>query len=113
MREYDPDEVRELLTAHVGDLYDQRVQQLGQELMARLAQAIFLRAVDTQWVEHLTAMENMRQGIGLEAVGQRDPLVQYRHLAFPMCDGLRSPNDAQDSRPVFRARRGGGRPRPG
>jgi len=39
---------------------------------------VMLRTIDSLWVEHLTAMENMRQGIGLVAVGQRDPLVAYK-----------------------------------
>ncbi len=102
LRGYDSDEIEEILVAHVDVLYDQRTEQLGQELMDRLAQAIFLRAVDTHWVEHLTAMENMRQGIGLEAVGQRDPLVQYRHQAFQMFEELISAIDAQVARMVFR-----------
>jgi preprotein translocase subunit SecA len=45
----------------------------------RLAERfLLLRAIDSHWVQHLTAMENLRTGIGLHAYGQRDPLVMYR-----------------------------------
>ena len=37
-----------------------------------------MRSIDSLWVEHLTTMDNMRQGIGLQAVGQRNPLIQYK-----------------------------------
>jgi preprotein translocase subunit SecA len=43
-----------------------------------LSRLLLLRAIDTHWVSHLTAMENLRTGIGLHAYGQRDPLVMYR-----------------------------------
>ena len=41
---------------------------------------VMLRAIDRRWIEHLTAMENMRQGIGLQSLAQRDPLVAYKKL---------------------------------
>ena len=47
-----------------------------------------LRIIDTAWVEHLTAMENMRQGIGLQAIAQRDPLVAYKRQSHEMFDDL-------------------------
>ena len=50
----------------------------------RLDSQIFVHAVDSKWVEHLTVMDNMRQSIGLEAVGQRNPLIQYKKMGFEM-----------------------------
>ena len=53
--------------------------------MRALERHVMLRTIDTHWMDHLTAMENSRQSIGLEAYGQRDPLVAYKrrsHLMF-------------------------------
>ncbi|MFW6194979.1 MAG: preprotein translocase subunit SecA, partial [Chloroflexota bacterium] len=64
--DHDPDEVEQILLAHADRLYDQYEEALGEDLVRKGMQAVFLRAIDSQWVEHLTAMENMRQGIGLQ-----------------------------------------------
>ena len=47
-----------------------------------------IRTLDRHWVRHLTQMENMRQSIGLQAVGQRDPLVQYRTMSFGLFEQM-------------------------
>jgi preprotein translocase subunit SecA len=47
-----------------------------------------LRTIDSQWVQHLTGMENLRQGIGLHAFGQRDPLVMFKHEGHQMFQNL-------------------------
>ena len=70
--------VEEELLAHVHQLYQQREQAMGAEEMRMLERLVMLRAMDSHWVLHLTSMENLRQGIGLYAYGQRDPLVTYR-----------------------------------
>jgi preprotein translocase subunit SecA len=52
--------------------------------MRALERIVMLRAIDSLWVEHLTAMDEMRQGIGLQAYGQQDPLVAYKREAHDM-----------------------------
>ena len=47
-----------------------------------------MRSIDSLWVEHLTTMDNMRQGIGLQAVGQRNPLIQYKKTGFELFENL-------------------------
>ena len=47
-----------------------------------------MRSIDSLWVEHLTTMDNMRQGIGLQAVGQRNPLIQYKKTGFEFFENL-------------------------
>ncbi|MDR1193520.1 MAG: preprotein translocase subunit SecA [Peptococcaceae bacterium] len=83
-----PEEVRELiLTAALAD-YEARENSLGPEMMRDLERMITLRTVDQKWMDHLDAMDQMRQGIGLRAIGQRDPLVEYRHEAYAMFSGM-------------------------
>jgi preprotein translocase subunit SecA len=96
------EEIDEELAAYTRDLYDRRTQEFGAETMHSLERAIMLRTLDSEWVEHLTSIENMRQGIGLEAVGQRDPLVQYKRLAYELFQGLVSRIESNVARTIFR-----------
>ena len=59
-------------------VYEQREQELGADNMRTLERLLMLRIIDGLWVEHLTEMDYMRQGIGLQAYAQRDPLVAYK-----------------------------------
>ena len=72
------EDVQRLLSDHVETVYSEREEQLGSEQMRVLERLLLLRAIDLHWVNHLTTMENLRTGIGLHAIGQRDPLVMYR-----------------------------------
>ena len=72
------EEVHQILSEYADTIYDSREAELGSEQMRTLERLLLLRAIDTHWVTHLTTMENLRTGIGLQAYGQRDPLVMYR-----------------------------------
>ena len=96
------DEIEKLLRAEAESLYDLRTMEFGEETMVTLERAIMLRTIDSQWVEHLTAMDNMRQGIGLQAAGQRDPLVQYKRQSYEMFTGLLARIETQIARTIFR-----------
>ena len=72
------EDIQRILAEHAEAVYDGREKQLGEEQMRVLERLLLLRSIDLHWVNHLTAMENLRTGIGLQAVGQRDPLVMYR-----------------------------------
>jgi preprotein translocase subunit SecA len=101
--DYDAEDIEDILLNHIESLWESRVETLGEDMTIRLAQAIVLRAVDSQWVEHLTEMDNMRQGIGLQAVGQRDPLVEYRQRSYQMFQELNTGIDRQITRTFFNA----------
>ena len=78
LEEMAPVEMLDALESHADALYAEREEQVGPEQMRALERAVMLRVIDSHWVEHLTAMQNLRQGIGLQAYGQRDPLVMYK-----------------------------------
>ena len=101
--DYHSGEIEEILLNNVEKQWDKRIELLGEDVTTKLAQAVVLRAIDSQWVEHLTEMDNMRQGIGLEAVGQRDPLVQYRRLSYEMFQELTAGIDRQITHTFFTA----------
>jgi preprotein translocase subunit SecA len=73
-----PKEIEERLIELAEALYEEREKELGSDNMRVVERLVMLRTIDSLWVEHLTAMENMREGIGLQAIGQRDPLVAYK-----------------------------------
>ncbi len=63
---------------------------------------VMLRTIDWQWMEYLTQMEHFREGIGLRAYGQRDPLVEYKNEAFEMFNELRDRIQASIVSRIFR-----------
>ena len=81
-------EVEEELIEHASAIYNEKEQTLGDEKMRQLERLVLLQTVDAHWVQHLTAMEHMRLGVGLQAYGQRDPLVMYRQEGHAMFQEL-------------------------
>jgi preprotein translocase subunit SecA len=77
------------LNAAAADAYDKKVEEVGVDLMPLVEKDVMLRTIDWQWMEYLTQMEHFREGIGLRAYGQRDPLVEYKNEAFEMFNELR------------------------
>ena len=84
----DRERVRSILSEHASRRYRARQEDLGEGNMDRVAQLVMLRAIDLHWVLHLTEMENLRTGVGLQAYGQRDPLLVYRSEASRAFDQL-------------------------
>ena len=75
---------KDLLLNDAKNIYKLRKESLTEEISKRLDSSIFIHSIDSKWVEHLTIMDNMRQSIGLEAIGQRNPLIQYKKMGFEM-----------------------------
>jgi preprotein translocase subunit SecA len=64
------------------EVYAEKERSVGEDLMRHLERMVFLQIIDTKWKDHLYAMDNLREGIGLRAYGQRDPLIEYKREAF-------------------------------
>ncbi|NPV29152.1 MAG: preprotein translocase subunit SecA [Firmicutes bacterium] len=79
---------REALTARLLEeaeaFWRSREEELGAEMLRQLERVILLRVVDAKWMDHLDAMDQLRQGIGLRAYGHSDPLVEYKFEAYAM-----------------------------
>ncbi len=82
------DEIQEQATQMALAIYEAKEQEYGAELMREAERRIMLAAVDHRWVRHLTDLDRLREGIGLQAVAQVDPLVAYKREAFAMYQEL-------------------------
>ena len=94
------DEAMDLVDAR----YEALEQEMGEETTRLLERVLLLRAIDSLWVEHLTATEEMRQGIGLRAIAQQDPLVAYKREAHDMWEQFRERIRQVITRQILRAR---------
>lgn len=81
-------EVKEKLYQIAVDLYDAREKEIGPETMRELERAIMLRVVDSKWMDHLDAMDALKEGINLRAYGQKNPLVEYKFEAYDMFEEM-------------------------
>jgi preprotein translocase subunit SecA len=78
------DEMTEYLQGLVKQKYDAREEEFGSEFMREFEKVIVLRAVDSKWMDHIDAMDQLRQGIHLRAYGGTDPLREYQFEGFEM-----------------------------
>jgi preprotein translocase subunit SecA len=84
-----PEQIEEQLLELADKNYEAMEQALGSETLRQAEKQLMLQVVDTLWVRHLTGLDALREGIGLRAVGQQDPLVAYKKDAFEMYNQLR------------------------
>ncbi len=82
------EELEQFLKEKVHTLYEEREGQTEPEHMRELERVVLLRVVDSKWMEHLDAMDELREGIGLRAYGQHDPLIEYQREAYEMFQGM-------------------------
>ena len=102
VRSSDVNEIEETLLEHAERVYDDFETQISAGTMRDLERFLLLRSIDTNWVQHLTSMENLRQGIGLQAFGQRDPLVMYRKEGMDQFQVLEQKIQSDVARSIFR-----------
>ncbi len=92
----------EFLTGLTKQLINTWEKQYTREHIGHIYKVIALSTIDNLWMEHLTAMEDLRTGIGLRGYGQRDPLVEYKNEAFGMFERLVASVDDDIARRAFR-----------
>ncbi len=80
--------LRQMLTDIAARRYDERQEELGAELFRDVARYVFLRTIDSKWRDHLYSLDLLREGIGLRAYGQKDPLIEYKQESFRMFDEM-------------------------
>ena len=82
-------ELKHMLKESAIKLYEAKEAQFpDSEQIREIERVILLKVIDNKWMSHIDDMEQLRQGIGLQAYGQRDPLVEYKMSAYEMFDGM-------------------------
>ena len=94
------EELIERLQGLADGLYDEKEQALGED-MRKLERLVMLHVINRLWVEHLTAIDDLREGIGLRAYGQRDPLVEYKAEAYNMFQALQASIQREIAQAIF------------
>lgn len=89
MQEMSRDELETFLHKVAVDYYNAREENNTAPIMRELENLVMLKVVDSHWMEHLDAMDALREGIGLRAYGQRDPLVEYKFEAYEMFEAMK------------------------
>jgi len=98
----DAEQISSLLAELVEEAYEAKRSEVGEEGMLVLERLVLLRVIDSLWVEHLTAVDDMRRGIGLRAYSQRDPLNEFKVEAYRMFDELKTTIRHDITHTVFR-----------
>ena len=82
------EEVAQTLKEKAHAKYEAREAEFGSELMREIERVMMLRSVDSNWMDHIDNMDRLRQGIGLRAYGQHDPVVEYRNESYDMFSAM-------------------------
>lgn len=99
----EPEEISELLFEKAIEKYDQKEEQFEPERMREFEKVILLRAVDSKWMDHIDAMDQLRQGIHLRAYGQNDPLREYQFEGFEMFEAMVAAIEEEVARYIMKA----------
>ncbi len=98
------EEVAEQLKTTARNLYESREEKFGSDTMREIERVMLLRSVDTNWMDHIDAMDQLRQGIGLRAYGQHDPVVEYRNDSYDMFEAMTNTIREQTAKLVLSVR---------
>jgi len=98
------EEVAEMLKQKARENYDRREAEFGYDTMREVERVMLLRSVDTNWMDHIDAMDQLRHGIGLRAYGQHDPVVEYRNDSFDMFEAMTNTIREQTAKLVLTVR---------
>ncbi len=83
-----PNKVIEELQEKANAIYSKKEEEFGEEVLRELERVVMLKIVDERWMDHIDAMDELKDGIGLRAYAQKDPVVQYRIEGFDMFDQM-------------------------
>ena len=104
LQKYDADALEQLLLRKATEVYSKKEAELGEPLMRELERVMMLRVVDEYWMDNIDAMQELRQGIGLRAYGQNDPVVEYKREGYEMFERMIAAIQEETLRRIFLAR---------
>ncbi len=98
------EEVAEFMKNKAREIYEAREEEFGSDVMREIERVMLLRSVDTNWMDHIDAMDQLRHGIGLRAYGQHDPVVEYRNDSYDMFENMTNAIREQTAKLVLTVR---------
>ena len=101
LQKYSAEDLCSLVEERAFDIYQKKEEALGSPLMRELERVMMLRVVDEYWMDHLDNMNELRQGIGLRAYGQEDPVVAYKREGYEMFEEMIAAIQEETVRRVF------------
>jgi preprotein translocase subunit SecA len=104
LEKYGQDELIDLLLSKADAVYQAREQGFGEPLMRELERVVMLRVVDEYWMDHIDAMNELKQGIGLRAYGQADPVVAYKKEGYDMFEEMIAAIQEETVRRIYTVR---------
>ena len=104
LEKYTASQLEELLLEKATEVYSKKEAELGEPLMRELERVMMLRVVDEYWMDNIDAMQELRQGIGLRAYGQNDPVVEYKREGYEMFERMIAAIQEETLRRIFLAR---------
>ena len=104
LQQYTADQLVDQLMERATAVYSRKEQELGEPLMRELERVMMLRVVDEYWMDQIDAMTELRQGIGLRAYGQNDPVVAYKKEGYDMFEEMIAAIQEETIRRIFLAR---------
>ena len=96
--------LKQEIAGRAAKLYDEREEELTSPIMRKLEKIVMLNVIDNRWREHLLDMDYLKEGIGLRAIGQRDPLVEYKHETYNLFKELLEEIKTDTVKFIFNAR---------
>ncbi len=84
----EPQQIADMLKNKAHQKYDEREAEFGSNVMREVERVVLLRSVDSNWMDHIDAMDQLRQGIGLRGYGQHNPVVEYRNESYDMFSAM-------------------------
>lgn len=92
---------KEHLHTLIDQIYKTREEQLGSDAMRQIERFVSLSVIDTLWMDHLDAVDDLREGVGLRGYAQRDPLVEYKNEAFNLFERLNTQINSEIAHRIF------------
>lgn len=98
----DTEKIKEFLVKLSEQLYNEKEKTVGDEMMRQMESFVYLNTIDSFWMEHLDAMDDLRSGIGLRGYAQRDPLIEYKKEGFEMFEKMIAEIDSEIARRIYK-----------
>jgi len=88
IEELEPEDIKEEILKKFDEIYTKKEEEIGEERIREVERMILLKVVDTKWIDHIDAMDQLRQGIGLRAIGHENPAAAYAKEGFEMFEEM-------------------------